>query len=317
MPPKEPDGEGGPGPIARALARELTGSLRCASCGYHLEGLSVRDRCPECGLAVQATLLSLVDPHAQELQPIPHPRLVGVGLLVWAGGVVVAVCLGWAVWLGGMFDGFLSPIWQNRMVLTGAVLTGVAGVGSIALIRPHGGIARPQVIAAAIATVLHFVTIRIWLDLGSVATASPHSTLLGAWTGNAEPAPWRSERLVAWLLLAAIVLLIRPNLRTLAARSFLLRAARVDRQTMLAVSVSLLVAAAGDLIALVAPALVSGARGTLLLLGEVLVAMGAALMTVGLFGILIDTVRLLPSVLRRPLGYRDVLRRPEERAIDD
>ncbi|MBL8760751.1 MAG: hypothetical protein JNL50_05545, partial [Phycisphaerae bacterium] len=61
-----------PDPSARPelLARELTGDLRCAKCAYNLKGLSVRSVCPECGLAISATLLAKVDPHAAELRPI-------------------------------------------------------------------------------------------------------------------------------------------------------------------------------------------------------------------------------------------------------
>lgn len=300
----------GSGEPAPAIARELTGQLRCASCRYELRGLSVRDRCPECGLAIQATLLSIVDPHAQELRPIDRPRLVAAGLVCWCTGSVVALLLGWALWLGlGSTAGAINTLGE-RMILAGAIAIGVAGLGSLAIARPHAGLSRARVIVARLGGILHAPAIVVWLDLGGLATSGFDQSLLAAWTGEPEPAPWRAERLVAWLLVAAIVALLRANLRLLAARSFLMRAARVDRQTMLAVIIAVLVAALGDCVAMAAASMRDSLAGTALLLGEVLVALGAALMTLGALGIMVDTFRLLPAVARQPVGYEDVMGEP-------
>ena len=46
--------------------------------------------CPECGLPIQATLLSLVDPRAAEIQPIRSRRTVATGLAAWAVASYIA-----------------------------------------------------------------------------------------------------------------------------------------------------------------------------------------------------------------------------------
>jgi hypothetical protein len=50
------------------------------------------------------------------------------------------------------------------------------------------------------------------------------------------------------------------------------------------------------------------AAGSLVLVGEVLVILGAVLMSVGMIGVTIDAVRLIPAVIHRPLARRDVVR---------
>src|SRR5690606_27754218 len=66
----------GSGPV---IARQLKGDLLCIGCGYNLRGLSIREMCPECGIPVRATILGVIDPMADELAPIPRPRLVATG----------------------------------------------------------------------------------------------------------------------------------------------------------------------------------------------------------------------------------------------
>lgn len=68
------------------VAATLTERLTCAACGYDLRGLSVLDRCPECGLRIATSILAVVDPRAQEFEPIRKPKLVAFGLLTWSGG---------------------------------------------------------------------------------------------------------------------------------------------------------------------------------------------------------------------------------------
>ncbi|HZW10661.1 MAG TPA: hypothetical protein VFF69_12225 [Phycisphaerales bacterium] len=290
-----------------ALAEELTGRLRCASCRYELRGLSVMGECPECGLPIQATLLSIVDPKAEELQPLAHPRLVGAGLVAWIGGAILAALAGWAVWVSGVAPGTLSPSAQQRLIVAGAVALALSALGALAIVRPHPGVPRARLIAAACGVALYPATIWLYVTLGRVAALGPEQSLLGAWTGTPEPAPWRARRMVLWLLLAAGGALLRGPLRMLAARSLVLRAQRVDRQTVTAGVAALLVAALGDAIGLVAPAWGGGAAGSLVLVGEVLVLLGAVLMTLGIVGVAIDVYRVLPSVIHRPLARRDVV----------
>jgi hypothetical protein len=293
-------------PSAPVLAEELTGRLRCAACRYELRGLSIKNVCPECGLAIQATLLSLVDPRATEIQPIGSPRLVAVGIVAWSVGAFVAVVLGWATWASGAIDGTLGDAAQHRLVIAGAVSLAVSGLGALAIIRPHARIPLHRSVAAAIGVALYPVAIKLYVDLGTIASAGPGGSFLGSWTGSVDPMPWRWERLAMWLTLAAGAWLLRGNLRILAARSFVMRAGRVDRQTIFAAMGSVLIAAVGDGLGLCA-SLVGEWGGAVVLASEALVGIGAALLTLGMVGIVIDTLRLTPAVFQRPLALGDVL----------
>ncbi|MBK7404754.1 MAG: hypothetical protein IPJ41_08995 [Phycisphaerales bacterium] len=306
-----PAGSGGgtapPVDSAPALAQELTGPLRCASCRYDLRGLSVMGTCPECGLPIQATLLSIVDPMAAELRPIRRPRLLACGLVVWTLGALSALALGWVVWVSGVFSGMLSPGAQLWVVRVGAAMLGLSWLGSLVIIRPHAGIRLRRQIAAGVAVLLYPVVIMLYIYLGKVAASGPGQSLLAVWTGESGAVPWPPERLAMWLTLAAGAWLLRGNLRVLAARSLVLRSERVDRQTIAAMVASLLVAALGDGLGLAAPLLGRVAGGAVVLAAEGLVGLGALLMTLGMVGIALDTWRVIPAVLHRPLGMGDLI----------
>lgn len=291
---------------APVLADELTGALCCAACGYELRGLTIMGTCPECGLPIQATLLSLVDPKAAEIQPIPSPKLVAAGLAAWVLGAMVAMALGWAVWVSGFFSQGLAFTAQDRIIAGGAIGLVVSGVGALVIVRPHARIPRWQSGLAAVGVLLYPLAIYLYVQLGAIASAGPGPSFLAAWSGSPVATPWRWERLGMWLTLAAGAICLRGNLRTLAARSFVLRAERVDRQTIAASVAALLVAAAGDGLGLLAP-LAPDWGGTVALVGEVLVGLGALLLTLGMVGITIDTFRIIPAVLQRPLAMTDLV----------
>lgn len=289
-----------------ALAEELTGRLRCAACRYELHGLTIKGNCPECGLAIQATILSLIDPRAAEIQPIRSPRAIASGLIAWAAGALGAVLFGWAVWASGIVEGLLSDAAQHRLIVAGASSLLISGVGALAIIRPHAGIPLRRSIAAALGVLLYPYAIKLYVELGAIASAGPASSLIATWTGAAQATPWRCERLAMWLTLAAGAWLLRGNLRVLAARSLVMRAERVDRQTIASAVASVLIAAVGDVLGLCA-AFAGSWGGSLVLVGEVLVGLGATLLTLGMIGIVIDTLRLAPAVLQRPLALGDVV----------
>ncbi len=139
------------------LARTLTGELSCARCRYALAGLSIRDVCPECGLAVRATLLAVIDPRAKELQPIRWPVLVTAGLLLWAIAPVLAAVLVWVlrardiagalgVNLQALPSGWLGP-WVTGLILA-------SGVGALAIVRPHAMLGPRAIAGAALGAVI-------------------------------------------------------------------------------------------------------------------------------------------------------------------
>ncbi len=306
---------GAPGSASRTptvLAEELTGSLRCASCRYELRGLSVKGECPECGLPIQATLLSIVDPMAEELQPVRRPWLVASGLVAWSAGALLGALAGWFVWMSGasalVYDVQTAPGLQRRISLLGAAALVVSGLGAATVVRPYAATPRRRVASALCGVAIYPLVVWLYADLCAEAGSRAKQSLLSAWTFDPDPAPWRAERLLFWLSIAAGGWLLRGNLRMLAARSLVLRSRRVDRQTIAAGVAALLTAALGDAIGLAAGMVRGGLAGSLVLMGEVLVLLGAVLMTLGMIGVAVDTFRLLPAVIHRPLARRDVVR---------
>jgi hypothetical protein len=129
-----------------------------------------------------------------------------------------------------------------------------------------------------------------------------------------EPDATRSMlRLVMAAILLIIIAVLRPNLRLLSARSLLLRMGRVDRQAMLGLAAALVVASLGDFVHLATADSVPRVAQAGFLLGVILIASGSMLFTAGLVGIVIDSLRIVPVILRPSVSFQDVLqtRRPD------
>lgn len=258
-------------------------------------------------MPVQVTVLSVIDPKATEIQPIRFARLVATGLVLWAGASTLVMVLAWVLAISGLTGGVLADRGIHGVVTLGSWLLGAAGIGACAIVSPQSGIPLGNKLRAGLGVLGYGLLIKLWLDLGPLLAQTPDDSLLNAWTGRVSIEPWRSERLVAWLAMAAVIWLLRGNLRLLAARSLVLRSARVDRQTMLAMIVVLMVAALGDGFSLISPHLPASMRGYGVLLGEALVAVSTVLFSIGTISVLIDTIRLLPAVLKAPLRLGDVM----------
>lgn len=281
------------------LAKELTGDLRCARCQYNLRGLSIRARCPECGMSIRGTILAKVDPHATELQPIYFPRLTAFGLLVWPlAGIVAALCL-WCV-RASELGGRPAPAW----VADGAVLfTLLSGLGAIALIKPHAQIAADGIARAAVGVLLYLpLALAFHIVINRMDTIAPTP-----FAAIGQLSTERSAvRLVCDLLMMIIIACLRPNARLFVHRSMLLRSGRVDRQTMLAMVGALAVIAVGDLAHLFGAQAVGGIEQIAQVLGTVLIAVGSMFLTIGMFGVLVDIFRILPAVLSAPVSLESV-----------
>jgi hypothetical protein len=290
----------GAGP-STVLAVELGGDLPCVRCRYNLRGLSIRSVCPECGVPVRATLLAVVDPHASELRPLFAPRLTGMALLVWSVSAMLAAVCTWSMRLAGPSWGGVGGALPAIAVV---VLVALSGVGMLGFVRPHAGpVAARGAWFAAIALAAYAVLVwALWhLHVGFDLAGVP------AYARGGAAVPRLRLVLVAHVCMAVIALGLRPNARLLWVRSLLMRSGRVDRQTLLAVAAVVGVAIAGDVLRLVATTL-SGGPGELLdQVGQLLILVGSVLLTIGLGGIVTDTVRLYGVVVERPLSIEGLL----------
>lgn len=281
------------------IAATLTGKLTCVACGYDLRGLSVLERCPECGLRIATSILAVVDPRAHEFEPIRAPRRVAAGLLAWSFGAVAAGCCVWAIRAAELPALWNRPHLIGRdgavaLAFVGVACVVVSGLGAMALIRPARNMPKIGTRLAFVGVALYlplalaFWMLHGWMDPG---LASPYFGRLPDGTRTAL-------RGLELSLVAAIVLLLRSNARSLAVRSAILRTGRVDRQTMYAVAAAAGLGVAGDLVRL-ASTTSSGLVGQMLAIGGVsIVAIASGLLTLGLVGVSIDCTRIASALLR-------------------
>ena len=289
------------GSAPEAIARELTGDLPCAWCGYNLKGLSVRGKCPECGAAVRATILARVDPYAEVLLPITRPRLTAVGVLLWAWGSLAAAVM---VWSMRIVDGaavlWSQPLQMRWLGIAGTACLGLATIGSLVLVKPHGRIGLGNRLAAC-AGVAAMAGATIWYRGIHVVFDPMH--LKPYFMADGMLADRVYMRLVMGALLVVALFSLRPNARLLAARSLLLRMGKVDRQTMRAMALAVVAAMTGDVMLMLGDRLPDVATS----LAVFLIAAGSMLFTVGLIGVVVDTMRIVPVLLRGPVSIGSVL----------
>ena len=281
------------------IAATLTERLRCAACSYDLRGLSVLDRCPECGLRIATSILAIVDPRAQEFEPIRKPRAVAVGLLAWALGALVAALCAWlqrAAEVPSLNNAphLIGNDGVRVLALVGSLGIVVSGIGALALVRPARHMSSRGT-RMAFAGVLLYVPLTI---VYYVLHGAMDVGVASVYFGRYPDADRVLVRAVELSLVTGIVLLLRPNGRELAARSAILRTGRVDRQTMYAVAVCAMLGILGD-IARLAAVDMNGAFGELLgIAGVTTVALFSALLTMGMIGVMIDCTRIARALLR-------------------
>lgn len=253
---------------------------------------------------MRGTLLAVVDPHARELQPIDHPRLTAIGVMVWGIAGLLAALAIWMLRLdeiGSNLDVGVSVEWVRSWA---PVFVAISGLGAIAMVRPHRMIPGWQIATAAMGVAMYipltYVTWRIhWAIDGGHASV---------YFGQVGPDPERTDlRLLTAVLLVAVILGVRANARLLVARSLLMRTGRVDRQTLLGLVAAVGVGVIGDMIHkfFVEPGM--GRENTAVTIGTFLIGVGGLLFTLGLVGVVVDCYRLIPVILSPPLSSSDVL----------
>lgn len=314
--PAESRGEGtwiAPGE-REAIARELTGSLPCVRCRYDLRGLSVRGQCPECAMPIRATVLSVVDPYAGELQAIYRPRLLAGGVLAWSGGMLGAALCVWGLRAAGLVYGLTGQVIDVSVLgFLAVALIGLSAIGACALVRPHAGLPRRASFGAAVgvAALAGLAAMTWWILVGrDLRAPAPYFEFVTA--------AWDREvlRLLAGVMMLAAVRGLATNWNMLQARSVLMRTGRMDKQTAPAFYAAILLAMGGDVVRMVVRrSLGVGASESSIpqLMGTVLVAAGSMFLTVGLVSLLIDCLRLRPVILDRPLSLDQLAEPPVKR----
>lgn len=294
---------GAAAPGGEIIARELRGDLLCARCRYNLRGLSVRSTCPECGTPIKGTLLAVIDPRARELQPIEWPRLRAAGLMAWGAAGLGAALMIWLLRFEEIAASLNVELPTRWAAWWATVLVGVSGVGAVTMIRPHRGIPKWQVAAAAAGAAMYLPLAYVTWQIHGVVDAA-HA---GGYFTSVGPDPRRTLlRLVTAALLALAILGLRGNARLYVGRSLLMRTGRVDRQTLLGLLAAVGVGVIGDLIHLLGRDSWGG-QTTAVTVGTFLIGVGGVLFTLGLVGVAIDCYRLMPAVLSPPLSASDVL----------
>lgn len=313
QPRDEPVGE----PVARPVEPDLGlgGRLPCAVCGYDLQSISILGVCPECGTAVRATILAVVDPLAAELKPIRHAALTAAGLIVWSGAALAAALVAWRV----AFEQ-IAPIWANASpamapahgwVWAIIVLVAISGLGAAVFAWPQGLLGRAGEVWGLIGVGLYAVIgVLIWrLDV-----AASHAPLAGEavsafWMPRPDRTAWR---IALGLAIIASLVCLRPTARALVSRSLVLRTGRVDRQTILAMIAAMGLLMVGDLAGLASER--SALRNEVLSGGAiVLMLAGGLLFTLGLVGALVDCARIARALIAPSPGLSQVLHGKPER----
>lgn len=295
--PREGDGE--------QLARVLSGDLRCIRCGYDLGGLSVRSGCPECGTPVVATVLSVVDPLASELRPLSRPRVVSASLIAIVGGAFAALVL---VWLArgmelaeAMGHGLGRPQW---MAVGSTVLLAASVVATLGVVHPHEGFDRRKSLAAGLGVLL-LVPAAYYHGMIQIV----HDAFRGS--GMFDPSGMGDTRLL-WrggicLASGCAVLLLRPSVRSLLARSVVLRTGSRARQPLLPISVALFVVAGADGLTLAARRASGAVDQVVSMAGPFLVGLAGVMLLMALAGLLRDVIKLAPVLLRPAPGPGEVI----------
>ncbi len=218
---------------------------------------------------------------------------------MWPGGAIVTALAVWAMRGIELAGSTLAiPLGLARQLpAIGVVGLVVSAIGAFSLVKPHDMIPLRRTARALLGASLYAVLIALFVHIHFVLDRAGGA---GYFRGAGAPTQRTGERLVLLAVAALIALLLRPSARLLAGRCLVYRHGRADRQTIYAFIGALGLTAVGDLLVLALPMLPEPTRAMPLLIAWTIIAAGSLFVTVGLWSICIDAVRVARTILEPP-----------------
>lgn len=289
------------------LAYELSGRLPCTTCAYDLAGLSVLDRCPECGTLIRDTLLVLVDPFGESVPKVRRPRILACAVLGCTGSAMLA-CVAMIVHRSGAMACASADLLCGLSWLApvGVAMMFVGAVCGLGLVRPTRSTRLVTMLGAVLGSVCLAAagaTAAVTLLVNDQRRVAPYLDV-----PLQESARVLEHGLTHVLLLTAVVL-FRPNARAISSIAWRVRENHDNRQRLLTVAACIGVVLIGDGVMLASRPLDREAGAIVALCGELLVFTGSGILAAALLGVLLDSVSIARTLWRMPIAFRDVVRR--------
>jgi len=223
----------------------------------------------------------------------------------------LAILVVWLLRGADVAQDMLGSTWTPEyLTWIGMAGLGLSMLGGATLIRAHRGVTRSEAIRSAIGVSLYAPLIYIYSTIYQDHDLFHVTPMLDP---NGPDFERSVLHVLLFVLIAGIIWLLRKQAVGLAIRSVVVRTGRVDRQSLLTVLASLGLAAAGELINIIAE-FSSGLDDVLSIVAVVIISLGSVLFTAGMINICIDTVRLYPVLVRPGVGLSDIFETNQQRS---
>ena len=297
----------GSNPGSIDLAYELSGRLPCTNCAYDLAGLSVLERCPECGTLIRDTLLLLVDPFGESVPKVRFPRLLACAIL---GCTASALCACLAL----IANRACAMVCASGDILCGLSSLGMVGVimlfvsafFGLGLIRPLRSTRASAMAGAILGSILlagAAAMMAVTLVIRDLLRPVPYVDTASVDSGRVI------EHAAAHAAILCAVLVFRPNARAVSSIAWRVRENHDNRQRLLTVATCLVVILVGDALLLVSGVVDRKATAVVAICGGMLIFAGSCILAAALVGVLLDSISIARTLWRIPVAFRDVVRR--------
>jgi hypothetical protein len=283
------------------IERSLSGALPCGRCKYDLRGLSITAACPECGAPVRATLVQVIDPSASEVVALRNPKIASWSVLLWALFaatatlcVMIAHVLAWVGVGSGTFV-LRMQSWAGWVGVVSAVLSGIASIGMWKPLTTDRWSLRtllPVLGTAAYVPVVGLVYLLLVQKSG------------WAFLRN----EWFEHRALLAIGVVVVLLCVRPVVRLLAARSWMLASTPKDRQTTFSLAVVVAAGAVVQLALWISPFMSDALLARMLSLTLALLTM--LLLFLGLVRLTLDLARMRSRIEQGLSPTQTIVPRP-------